>query len=503
MKDEKRKLPIFVIALFLIAILLVNVSILFTQSIRLDESQSIWAATKPIAGILEYTAEDVHVPLYSLLLHYWLQVIGTNIQAVRLLSLTFFLFTLPILYKLTKESGNREIAIISVALFATSPFIIWYSSEVRMYTLFILITAINNLFFLRFVKSRGKSSKFGLWLSLIAGYYTHYFFLLQVATQSIFIFVEWLRNYTKDRDTISLSKSLRKESRVWVQYIGLVVASIVLFLPWVMYFLIKGAGSSTQPLIPKPTSYNIFQTFINFLFGFQSQGIQSILVSLWPLAVLVLFFAFTRKSSKQTNTVRYFALSSFLPILLVFIISYVKPIFLTRYLIFITPSLFYVIAWIIENFPKKIYAYVFSIFLAVISVFLMYQNISASTPVKENYEGVASYLSLNAKPQDIIAVTPPFTTYPIEFSYTGKAKITTIPQWDRYVNGPIPKFSEDNLKMQIEEYRKIYRNIYLVFSYDQGYENNIKVYMDQNYKRLEESIFSPGLTLRKYQLRYD
>ena len=55
----------------------------------------------------------------------------------------------------------------------------------------------------------------------------------------------------------------------------------------------------------------------------------------------------------------------------------------------------------------------------------------------------------------------------------------------------------------MKEYRKIYQNVYIVLSYDQGYETDIIHFMDTHYKLLQKKQFSPAVQLREYKLRYD
>ena len=198
----------------------------------------------------------------------------------------------------------------------------------------------------------------------------------------------------------------------------------------------------------------------------------------------------------------YFVFVTFLPILLVFLISMIRPIFLSRYLILVTPTLFFIIAWVLFNYTIKLSSFLIVGFTIILFSLLVYQNVSAYTPVKEDYKGVVAYLNARATPSDVIAVSVPFTIYPIEYSYTGTTKIATIPLWDRYAQGPIPKFSEEGLKKQLEAYKKQYNYIYLVLSYDQGYEKEVVTYFDQNYERVDLQTFSPGLQVREHKLRY-
>ena len=78
------------ITFIILASVAINMHYLFSQSIRLDEAQSIWVSTKSVSEIVKISAQDVNVPLYSLLLHFWMQIFGTEIVIDRFLSLLFF-----------------------------------------------------------------------------------------------------------------------------------------------------------------------------------------------------------------------------------------------------------------------------------------------------------------------------------------------------------------------------------------------------------------------------
>ena len=498
--------------IYLIGMVTFSIYSLFMQSIRLDEAQSLWIATKPIESIFKFTAEDVHVPLYAIILHLWLQVVGATISAARVISAGFLLLTIPVLYRLSKEASNSTVAKVTVGLFALSPFVMWYSTEARMYTMFALAASLSNLFYLRLLRSEGEEGKLGYFLSTLFGLYTHYFFNFLLATQGLFVLFRFLRegyrNYQRDRATKG-----KTNGTIW-QYIWrikalplrifpLMIIAFGLFAPWLWYFIHLGGGSNTSPLIPAPTSYNIFQTLILFIFGFQSQVLQGVLVSLWPVLIILLFLVFTQKRRAHSQFVEYFVLATFLPLMVIFVLSFIRPIFLARYMIFVIPTLFYLIALIFLNYSRRISTIICALILLMMGGLLIYQNVSASTEVKENYQGVASYISQQTTPEDIVAVTAPFTIYPIEYQYQGRARIDTIPEWDRFNQGSIPAFDENKLGTQIDEYKKQYSKLYVIFSYDQGYEQKIKMYLDTHLERLDQKTFSSKLELRVYKLRYD
>ena len=500
----KKLLPPLAVFGAILLTIAISFKTLYGQSLRLDEAQSIWVYTKSVPTFFYLTAQDVLTPLYGFLLHFWLQIFGNTVIAARSLSLCFFVLTVPALYILVKRYSTTKTAILTIFLFSLSPFIVWYSNEARMYTLFLFATTLNHIFFLKMYRTDGKEGNIGFTLTAALGFYSHYFFIFLIATQGIYVFAKLFGILQSDNDFnySPTRNSYQRYKQFTFLYLRQLAFAVLLFLPWILYVLSLGGASNTQPLIPAPSSFNIFQAFVNFLFGFQNQNIQGILISLWPLLVLLILFLFTQRKEIQSTHFEYFILLTFAPIILVFLASYIKPIFLTRYLILVTPTLFFVLAAILLSYSKRLSYFLTTVLLLLMALLLLEQNFSSTTPVKENYEGATDFLNQEVQPEDIVAVTSPFTIYPIEYYYNGPTRIETIPLWDRYAHGPIPPFSLANLKKQIATDQKQFADIYIVFSYDQGYEAQIKDYMEKHYQRLQKKQFSPGLEVREYKLRY-
>lgn len=471
---------VLVVLLLVLAAVSVGLSTFF-QSLRLDESQSIWVALKPIPTLIRLTAQDVHVPLYFVLLHFWIKFFGSGIYAVRSLSFIFYILTLVVFYRLVRLAAARDVALLSLVLFSLSPFMIWYSLEARMYTLLTFVSTLSHLLFLQFLRSQGRG-RAGLLLSALLGFYTHYFFVFLFASQLLYL--------------------LWRQRGLLLPFLLQSALAVALFLPWVGYVFSLGAASTTQPLIPTPGSFNLLQLFAVFLFGFHDPVLEGLLVAFWPLGALMILLVFTQRMAVEVENLDYFLLSTFLPILLVFVLSIIfKPIFLARYLIFTIPSWFVLLSFALLNFPPKVSRLLIPTVVVVMLIFLFYQNFSKTTPVKEDYQTVVSYINQNATPSDVVAVSAPFTIYPVEYYYTGRAKVVTIPIWDRFVQGSIPPFDEGDLKQQFQGYQGQYRRVFVALSYDQGYEAKIRDYLDHNFD-MERSIkYSPGLQLRIYRLR--
>jgi len=491
-KNGKDFSAVWIILALLLFIAVISFFFLSRQSLRLDEAQTLWQSSRSPSGILWIVAQDVHVPLYHILLHFWQMPLGNSVPTVRLFSLAFFLASIPLTYLVGKKAFSKNIAIFATALMAISPFLNWYGNEVRMYSLLLFVTLLNQYFFLGlFVGGETEKSSRPHWtgfvLSAFFGIFTHYFFWFILLIEGVFFLF-----YRK----IFPPKTFRNLAL-------LALLLLLSVLPWFWYVRSIGIINNSDPLLGKPSSVNFFNTFSQFLFGFQNDHLNTIIVSLWPLSVALAFLSL-RKNLRTPPQVVFFFLSALLPIVLAFFISvFVRPLFLTRYLILTVPSLFLFFSWFLSAYSKRLSLVLKTGLVLIMLITLITQIRDSNLPVKENYRDAAAFLSARAKAEDVIIVSAPFTIYPLEYYYNGPSKMTTLPLWDRFKTGAIPAFSEQDLPTEVAEINGSHRLAYLVLSYDQGYENNIRYYFDTHFQRLEEKIFSNGLRVYVYKLRYD
>jgi mannosyltransferase len=108
----------------------------------LDEAQSVAIARLPLPELLDALEQDGSPPLYYLLLHVWTALFGTSATAVRGLSAVISVLTLPLAWHVARRLAGRRAAAALVVLLATSPFLIRYASETRMYALLVLLTVL-------------------------------------------------------------------------------------------------------------------------------------------------------------------------------------------------------------------------------------------------------------------------------------------------------------------------------------------------------------------------
>ena len=136
-------------------------------------------STGGVAGIVRAVRlSDTNPPLYYLLLGAWSRMTGTSDAALRLLSLFWAVLTLPILWLLATELGDRTVGWVAVVLYAWSPASMFYSLEGRMYSLLWLLATLLVWLTLRLGRGGFGPGRALAWVgTAVAGLYTHYFFL--------------------------------------------------------------------------------------------------------------------------------------------------------------------------------------------------------------------------------------------------------------------------------------------------------------------------------------
>jgi hypothetical protein len=437
--------------------------------------------------VLAVVGEDVHVPLYHLLLHFWQIFMGNSVELARVLSLSFYLATIPAVFLLGRKVFGKSVGLFAAILFAISPFMNWYGSELRMYTLLTLMSVLSHYFFLQIYRGEGKRTWWAYGAVAILGMYSHYFFAFVLLTQAAFFLLK------------------RREFPAGSFKKFLIVAGVLAlsFAPWLAFVQGLGGASNTKPYLPTPDSTDVFSTFAQFLFGFPNDRLNALILSLWPITILLGFLAL-RSRRRVEPEVTYFLLAASLPIIGAVAVSLLySPVYLTRYLIISLPPLYLFISWLIAGYPLRLANAARFGLVGLMAVMLAFQTFSPGVPVKQDYRGAAEYLNQHATPQDVVVVSAPFTVYPIEYYYTGQAKIETLPLWDRAKSGAIPAFDAGRLPEEVKAANGNHRLAYLILSEDQGYEQEIRNYYEYNFQRLDEKQLSPDLTLRVYQVRYD
>jgi mannosyltransferase len=148
-------------------------------------SQSFWydEAFTPVhvlrAGLGATLHNVVHTentpPLWYVLEWGVSRVLGTGTVTLRLLSALAGIATVPVAWAIGQELAGRRVAIVTAALVACSPLLVWYSQEARAYGLFVLTASLALLCFLRALRAPTTRHLAEFALSASLALLTHYF----------------------------------------------------------------------------------------------------------------------------------------------------------------------------------------------------------------------------------------------------------------------------------------------------------------------------------------
>lgn len=203
------------------------------SALWLDEAQSVSFAELAVRSIPHALREDGAPPAYYVLLHGWMAVFGDGTAAVRALSATLSTVTLLVLWAWTRRRWGPTVALVAVALMATSPFAIRYAAEARMYTL-VMLEVVVGLWVIDRAWHRPSPGGF-LAAALISALllYTHYWAIYLVAAAVVTLVVASRRPDGPPR------------ALAWA-----VGAGFVLWLPWFPTFVFQSLHTGTPWAAP-------------------------------------------------------------------------------------------------------------------------------------------------------------------------------------------------------------------------------------------------------------
>jgi mannosyltransferase len=247
----------------------------------LDEALSVNIARVPLSDLVETLRQDGAPPLYYALLHGWMEIFGEGNLATRSLAGVFSVASLPLAWAAGRRLGGRDIAVASLVLAATSPFMILYATEARMYSLVMLLVLAGYLAIQRAFDrpTVGRLALVGLFSGLLA--LTHYwsFYLLAAVVLTLFVYAR----KRPDRRVPSF------------RVIAGIASGAILFLPWLPHFLHQSANTGT----PWGTPPGPIQVAVTTLVDFGGGPFHENRVLSAVLAILVAMAVFGRATDRH------------------------------------------------------------------------------------------------------------------------------------------------------------------------------------------------------------
>jgi 4-amino-4-deoxy-L-arabinose transferase-like glycosyltransferase len=445
---------------------------LTNQSLWRDEVDALRFATAPWQEVLNtFTRPGWNGPLYFFLLRGWIGLTGSSEFALRYFSLLLGVAAVALAFVLARRLARTATAFLCATFFAASPYFIWYSQEVKMYTL-ILACATLAIYALR----RAVQTNRPLWwitfvIATTITFYSHILAALLIPVEMI----------------LTLTWGIGVRRRWW--WIGALASFACLTLPYLPLMLWQ------LPLIfqPAQTGYSFYpfdQMLIVTLNGFAA-GISGKLpdFTLWLVGLPMLIGAFLSEAAWRDKAALLAWL--LLPPLALYLVSLNRPIFTDRYLIWIGPAFYLLVALGAVALGQLWKPLGLVTTLAVIGIAATGAYFQAATPIKSDLRGAARYFEAHHAQGDLVIFQIPYVRYTFEYYYR---------QPYEWADGPFTNYGMSDAQVD-EQMRPIVagcKTVWLVASEMEMWDSKLQVWkwLEAHGRRTEEKVFAQVILYR-------
>lgn len=367
----------------------------FTESFWRDEAFTFLLSKRNFFDLLLLTAKDFNPPLYYLIVHYWMRLFGSSEISLRTISLIFYWLTIYCIFlfmtHIMKIQSKRKWLYLLLALL--NPILLYYAFEARMYTMLAFFAMLSFYSFFR------KDYKTFV-ISTVLGLYTHYFMMFVLLGELLFYYV---------------TKKRRFHRQELIKY-GF---PFILFIPWILFVLkVKDFGS--QVFWIDKSTLGSFAQLIGFIYTgfdyglrFYHTAIIFLSIGLTLFLIIGIWHLLKKTRIDKKLLIYLFSWSVGIPALLV-LISFFKPVFFPRYVIFCSAGLILLIIYILEHIPSTI-RYLSLIVLLLVTINFNTQQIKDRK--KSDLRTIFRKIQFLAKPTDVVYVTSELDFFPAQYYF--------------------------------------------------------------------------------------
>ena len=230
---------------------------LAVHDVWLDEANAVLIAERGLTEIVQRLAEDASPPLYYWMLHFWMNPFGQAEAALRALSVLLGLLLIASLFFVGHRLFSTRIGLHAALLAALSPIAVFYSRQIRMYTLLPLVALWSVYFLIRYAEDRKGRDLCGYGIFTLAALYSHHYGLFLLPAHAAIAFV---------------SEQRRQVLLPWILCLGFL---FLCFLPWLPTFVHQLERVPPQDwFLPFWKSYGLAGSFLATLKSFSPGGSQ-------------------------------------------------------------------------------------------------------------------------------------------------------------------------------------------------------------------------------------
>jgi hypothetical protein len=390
------------LCILVIAAVVVRLQCLACKPFWFDEGFSVeiaWIDWRNFLHLMWW--REANMSLYYVLLRVWLHW-GQSPFFVRSLSVLISAATVPAVYWVAQALYDRRVGIIAAALFTFNAYSVRYSQEARSYSLFLLMATLSSGFMVAWLQHPTRRNRVGYILASSLAVYAHFYALLLVAAH-------WLAVVPTGALQITDQAELRTREirRAWIT-IGIAVSPLIVF--------VAKTGAGPIKWIPRPGIHDLFTLFEHLASG-----------TSWLLLAIVLGASIVAVAACGTALLmpargweiwrcQFLLIWLLFPIVLTAVLSFARPVFLARYMIFCLPALLILAAVGLARLKP----WCFSVAVLIVALFLCMRGTSYvyghDFDQERDASGAASNFILDhSEPGDAIVFHIAGTRVPYEF----------------------------------------------------------------------------------------
>ena len=181
---------------------------------------------------------------------------GDDFLWIRIPALLFSVATVPVIYALGLRTVGRTAALIAAALFAITPFDMFYGTEGRAYAAVALFSALSTLSLVMLVQTERRRWAVVLGLAVAGAAYSHYLAFFVLAAQLAFALVIF-----RDR---------------WRPVLAAYAGALVLYVPWIPAALHQFQDNTSDRLSFTAGLREGLETVLRLWFGHPFTGLGNI-----------------------------------------------------------------------------------------------------------------------------------------------------------------------------------------------------------------------------------
>lgn len=505
-------------------------------SLAKDEPFSVYYSQFDISTIISELILGNNPPLYEVFLHFWTSIFGISEISVRFPSVVFSSLAVYFIYQICRKFFSIKVAVLAALLFTLSNYQMYYAHEARVYSLFMFLTVVSMYHYLRLLTlERSKTDLIIYVIVSILLLYSHFFSCFILLLQVGILIVLYrkrkgeLLKFAKYFGIILLfylpyigiliTRFLDSSGGTWVQpvenlrplhtfygtlvndsHVGYIVILILLWL-YLQQYIVKYSKNSylKLSLIILSIVFILISLSIRIpLFRFNNDFSSPIIVITFLLFYLAFFIHYL--SRKDHSDMGKIVLSwFFLPCFIMFVASFSIPMFIDRYLFYLTPAFFILLALAISKLDSK--------FFSSISLLTILLMAASFTPKSNNDRDIKTLVEtvkeMQKDSRSAVFICPDYFVFSFTYYYNKgyfKATQSGIPKIDM-----LNALRSDNvfLVKNHTEVDSIYRAnnydeiIYVDAAADFAYgNNNIKNYLNIEFgidSLSIDSVHVPGI----------